>query len=520
MHTRPRHAGRILILLSTLTLAIIIAGSASFGTNAALASARLGDKGKPDGAPAQVADGVTRSGPPEPGSKNDSVQPASDPNGVTRSGSNAFGPKDRANAPAAQDIGATAATPSGWRFTTCGQSPGSSWTTTSATFQTIVSCTANFAEPGFVYINATTSVGLAVSGAAFEARFNVSVDSTSGNSATDRWVNVYPDTGGDGTDKSAADSLLTTVSAGSHTFYFLGARYAGTGTVQLYDPSISVLFFPSSATDVLSCGDSGNLTWQTTSTTFQTVRSCAISAPQSGFVYISGTSSLGRLSNDYEGRFRLGVDTTTGTSGTDRWVNTYSDSGDGVDENIAISLLTSVGSGSHTFYFLGALYSGSGPVQLYDPTLSVIYLPAPNVTAKVCGASGSDVWTNSTTSYTTLRSCTVNFPRGGAVFVDANGSAGLNATGASNEWEGQFRIGVDDPAGNSSFDRWVNVYTDSGDGTDRAVADSGIINVSAGTHTFYFVGKRYAGTGTLRVYSPSLTVFGPAGSTFLPLIIK
>jgi hypothetical protein len=244
--------------------------------------------------------------------------------------------------------------------------------------------------------------------------------------------------------------------------------------------------------------------------------------PQSGFVYINGTSSAGVASGGqpYEARYRLGVDAVTGTASTDRWVNVTTDSGDGTDEAVATSLLTSVAAGPHTFYFSATRYNGTGPLQFYDPALSVLYFPAPNVTAKVCGAGGSDTWTNSTTSYSIIRSCTLNVPRNGFAFIDATASAGLNDTAAGNDWEGQFRVGVDNDTGTSLSDRWVNLYTDSGDGTDRPVADSLLLNISQGVHTFYFVGRRYAGNGTLRLYSPSLTVIVPGDTAFIPFAPK
>ena len=81
------------------------------------------------------------------------------------------------------------------------------------------------------YITASSSLGV-TTGGNYEARFNLNVDSTSGNASMDRWINAYTDSA-DGTDKNVDVSWLTPVSAGKHTFYFLGARYNGAGTVQL-----------------------------------------------------------------------------------------------------------------------------------------------------------------------------------------------------------------------------------------------------------------------------------------------
>lgn len=513
LHRRvgPSRIGLIAIML----LVFPLAGGGSPSSTAALASPEVGPKPGSISLLPETAGGATTSGVPAPGSKNAIPQPAHDPHGVTTSTPAAPGSKnDSGELSAAMQA---TAQPSGWRFTACGSIQDGGWTTTSNSFETIRSCTLTLPENGFVYMRGTTSLG--VKDGNYEARLNLNIDSTSGNTNTDRWINAYTDAT-DGTDKNIEVTWLAPVSAGAHTFYFLGARYNGTGTVQLYDPAFSVLYFPSSSADVLACGSSGQLVWNTSETSFQAIRSCALNVPQSGFVYLNGSSSAGIASGGqpYEARYRLGVDTVNGTASSDRWVNVTTDSGDGTDEAVAISLLTSVSGGAHTFYFSAARYNGTGPLQFYDPALSVLYFPAPNVTAKVCGAGGSDTWTNSTTSYSIIRSCTLNVPENGFAFIDATASAGLNDTAAGNDWEGQFRIGVDNDTGSSLFDRWINVYTDSGDGTDRPVSIGGLVNISKGVHTFYFVGRRYAGNGTLRLYSPSLTVIVPGATTYVPLV--
>lgn len=519
MFSLHRRAGPSRIgLIAIMLLVVSLAGGGTPASTTVLASTEVDPKPGSTSQPPQTSGGTTTLSTPAPGSKNATTQPAYDPHGVTTSSPAAPGSKnDSGELSAAMEA---AATPSGWRFTACGSIQDGGWTTTSNTFETIRSCTLTFPENGFVFLRGSTSIGVGAGGD-YEARLNLNIDAASGNAATDRWINAYTD-GGDGTDKNAEVTLLAPVSAGAHTFYFLGARYTGTGTVQLYDPSLSVLYFPSSSADILACGVAGNTVWNTTENSFQQIRSCALNVPQSGFVYINGTSSAGLASGSspYEARFRVGVDAVTGTASSDRWVNVYPDSGDGTDEPVATSLLTSVGAGARTFYFSGMRYSGAGTVQLYDPSLSVLYFPAPNVTAKVCGAGGSDAWTNNTNTYSIIRSCTLNVPENGFAFVDATASAGLNAVGAGNEWEGQFRVGVDNDTGSSLFDRWVNVYPDAapGDGTDRSVSNGGIVNISKGVHTFYFVGRRYAGPGTVRLYSPSLTVIVPGATTYIPIV--
>ncbi|HMN28067.1 MAG TPA: Ig-like domain-containing protein [Caldilineaceae bacterium] len=393
------------------------------------------------------------------------------------------------------------------RLLTCGSAGNNNWTTTSASFQVITSCSLSAPEAGVLLIVASSSVALSADATPYEARFALSVDSTNGNTITDRWLNIYTDSG-DGTDKSVSDTFLTSVLSGTHTINFLGSRYSGAGAVQLYDPALSVLYIPNSNRQVLTCGAASNLTWTTTETTFQPIRSCSLDVPSSGVALIIGSSSVGLLNAAYEARFRLGVDTVAGLASSDRWVNVEPDGGDGTDETLALSLMTQIVTGTHTFYLAGTRYNGAGTVQLYDPTLSVLFIPSTSLFIRPCGANGSDMWTNSTTTNSVLRSCTLTMPESGVALITADGSAGLNATGPGNDWEGQFRLGVDSDQGSSEVDRWLNVYTDSGNGADRSLANSWLTNVSAGAHTFYLVGRRNAGSGALRIYSPSLTVLG------------
>jgi hypothetical protein len=249
------------------------------------------------------------------------------------------------------------------------------------------------------------------------------------------------------------------------------------------------------------------------------MRQCSMTAPQSGYVFISANGSVARTNGPYEAQFEIGIDSPAGDANVDRWVNVYNDSGDGSDESVALSVLKPVNAGSHTFYFLGKRYAGSGTVLVYDPTLTVIYLPAANATALSCGASGNLNWTTTAGSLAVVRQCSLAAPQAGWVFISADGSLARQ----NGEYEAQFEIDIDSTAGDGNIDRWVNVYNDSGDGSDKSVALSVLKNVNAGNHTFYFLGKRYSGSGTVLVYDPTLTVIGPGAPTlkkvFLPLVI-
>jgi hypothetical protein len=454
---------------------------------------------------------------PAPGSKIAVQPPAFDPDGVTLLDRAGAGTK---NAAEVHQAAVPQIAGDSHSFMACGEVGNLNWKTTSTAWQVIRSCTATLPEAGVVFINATAGVGM--QDTAYEGQFGLNIDNAAASiQSTNRWVNIYPD-GGDGTDKSVATSLLLPMSAGTHTFYFLGARYGSGGTVLAYDPALSVAYFPSAATPVKTCGVSSSATFTTTSSTFIAVQTCSLTVPGPGWVYVNATASAGLPygGGPYEVRYHVAMDDNSLNTGwPDHWTNVYTDTGDGTDEALASSMLTHIGSGAHTFYFGAQRYAGSGTVQLYNPALSVLYFPDNSVVAKSCGSFvGSGDWQNSTTSYITIRACTLDVPGRGFAIVDANASAGL-LYGSAN-WEGLFGWGVDDANGSDAYDRWINVSTDSGDGTDRVVATSGLIDVSAGPHTFYFVGRRYSGTGTVELIRPSLTVLVPAGRVFLPLVLK
>ena len=140
------------------------------------------------------------------------------------------------------------------------------------------------------------------------------------------------------------------------------------------DPSLSSELAAALAAggSLITCGASGNLNWTTASGSFTVMRQCSMMVPQSGYVFISANGSVARSNGPYEAQFEIGIDSTAGDANIDRWVNVYNDTGDGTDESVALSVLKPVNPGSHTFYFLGKRYAGSGTVLVYDPTLTVI----------------------------------------------------------------------------------------------------------------------------------------------------
>jgi hypothetical protein len=147
-----------------------------------------------------------------------------------------------------------------------------------------------------------------------------------------------------------------------------------------------VIFTPSVNTQVVAAGASDTANWSTTNSSLQVVRQCTLTAPRDGQVFIAADTSLGRLDGDYEARLTLGMDNTNGDADIDRWVNVYSDTGDGTDKNGALSILKPVAAGVHTFYLLASRYAGAGTVNLYRSALTAIFVDGPSVPPMISAA--------------------------------------------------------------------------------------------------------------------------------------
>ena len=341
-------------------------------------------------------------------------------------------------------------------------------------------------------------------------------DSVTGDPSVDRWVNVYNDAG-DGTDKSLALSVLAPVTAGAHTFYLLGRRYGGAGTVLVYDRTLSVIFVPATAANVQVCGASGNLDWTTTSSTFQEVRQCSLNVPSEGLAFITTDTSLARQDGEYEAQFKIGVDSTAGDANSDRWVNVYNDAGDGSDETVRISALLPLAAGNHTLLLAGQAICGSR----HRPSLRSYahrHLPA-NAECHAerlrrIGIPGLDNDFEFVSSDPPVHH---RIDRGRLGIPFCGWECGAPEDG---EYEAQFQIAIDNTAGNANTDRWMNIYNDAGDGSDKGLALSVLRPITQGTHTFYLLGRRYSGTGTVLVYDPTLSVIASAPRVLLPLITR
>jgi hypothetical protein len=390
----------------------------------------------------------------------------------------------------------------------CSDQRGDSLTFSSLDFEVVRACTIDSSQGGVVTIIASSSLGLQTNTVAdeYEAQFRLDVDSTSGNGATDRWVNTYADAG-DGSGKSVALSATQTVTPGPHTYYMLVRRNAGTGTVLLHDTSLSVVLVPAAVAASTTCGVSANSTFATVSAAFVSVASCALTVPDGGAAFLLGTASVGLSSNqpnsEFEAQFGLSIDAESADlDTTDRWVNSYVDSGDGVDETVAVSVLQPVTAGPHLFYLLARRDAGTGTVTIYDAALSVIVVPADSA----CGGSADQSFTTTSSVPEVMQQCAAISAGYGDALIVATSSVAISANTSSAATEWQFDLAVDGSELGYT-DRWVDVYPDAvGDGNDRNMIDNAIVPVTSGSHAFTLTGRRYAGTEVAIAYDPSIAV--------------
>ncbi len=103
--------------------------------------------------------------------------------------------------------------------------------------------------------------------------------------------------------------------------------------------------------------------------------------------------------------------------------------------------------------------------------------------------------------------CTLQAPTAG--YIVAIGSASLAMSDTA--YEVHAEIMLDDAQGDSS-DRWVNVYPNANDGTDKTIAISHYFSVAPGARRISFKARRYSG-GNVMIFDPTLTaIFVPASA--------
>ena len=286
--------------------------------------------------------------------------------------------------------------------------------------------------------------------------------------------------------------------------------------MQIYDSSLSVIFIPSSETDVLTCSQYSQPTFSTTEATYQVVNQCSLTAPTDGWVYIAADASADTDSGYYGAIAGISIDNpSTIDHNIDRYfdVDIHPINGD-TYTTVSAAVTLPLGAGTHNFYFLVRRDEGTGTVRLYDPTINVIYIPLESLDLIPSSISGNNVWTTDVAELQVIRQLPFTAAGDGFAFLSANAWVGSQ----SETCRGHFRTGVDSNNGDSNYYRWLALYPDSGDGTDKALAITALVPVTTGVHTAYLVGQVYDGSCTLRITDSTLTVLVPPGLTYLPLI--
>ena len=264
---------------------------------------------------------------------------------------------------------------SGTDLLTCSDMDSTEFSTSSIDFVVMRTCTLTLPGDGWAFISADGSaLGTSTPSEAFEAAFTIGIDDTTGTDDATRWVDAYGVglNGKDAVDRTIALTMLKPVSAGRHTFNFVGRRTIGSSNIRVASPSLSVIYMPAPGLHIASCGVLDRTPWTTTSPDFSVVRQCGLNLPEDSVAFIAADANLGLSVDPFEAHLRLGIDSTEGDGDTDRYVNVYPNSNDGTDDSAAVTVLKPVTAGNHTFYLLGRRILGPGTILLRYATLTVI----------------------------------------------------------------------------------------------------------------------------------------------------
>ncbi len=250
----------------------------------------------------------------------------------------------------------------------CGGFVNGPWTTTAASLGQVTHCTLGGTGLGSALITADGRVDLADFAA--EGRFGLGVNSTSAvEDGSERWLDVQGDLLYDGTDTALATSLLAGLGPDTWTFSLLGARSGGSGTVEVTEPSVNVLWVPTGG-PILTSGTTLATPWTSTIPTPQTILQTALNPVEDGFAVIVATAAVGQLDTRYTGHFMASIDIVTDIA--NRYVAI-----DGLDRNLSLTSVEPMTAGSHTVKLLGYPYDNpaGGALHISDASLAVLFVP-------------------------------------------------------------------------------------------------------------------------------------------------
>ncbi|NYE37527.1 hypothetical protein F4692_002660 [Nocardioides cavernae] len=287
----------------------------------------------------------------------------------------------------------------------------------------------------------------------------------------------------------------------------LALTLLATASVVLVMPAVPATAAP--ALNPLECHHAVDGTDFTSGTDVSDLVSCSIVAPSDGKVVLVATASVAYDTADSEALYEVAVDGAVGRN--QRWVDVSSAPGDGTDRSVAITALTSVTDGSHTFTMRVRRSAGTGRIATYDPSVWALFIPSGSPYATCAPAVPLD-WTATQAAMSTVSSCTLDVTSPSRVLVLGSASAAYSDA----DYEGRVRVGIDQPQGSTASDRYFDITSAGSDGADRTVATQHSDVVAAGSHTITLNAARQGGTGTVKLYRPSLLAIAvPTSSTGL-----
>lgn len=384
-------------------------------------------------------------------------------------------------------------------------------TSTSASFEQVVACSLTLQAKSVLIITASSSVSLAQGSEGYEAAFRVAVDATS-LPQTERRVGIStnPSYGIDG---SMTTIAVLTVGPGDHLFALMAARSGGNGTMQLYNPTITVLVLPSVA-DIQICQSDPLAASTTTTSTFAPVATCSLTTTESGSVMLLANSTVGAQAGSglTTGRFRVGVDGVT-VAQSERLTEIPAD---GSERSMALQHVQGVPAGTHSLT-LHAARDGSGTLRLRYPTVVAVFVPDTSQIGSMCGSSGTTTVTVNSASLVPVVACRVTLKYPGKILVSTGSAFGLPK--ATEQYGAFICVDVNGTAlGQTGM--LLHLSTSKNNEIDRTLTTQTVQTLPPGTYTVTLMANRYDGSGAMQLVNPSVTVLAinDLPATFLPLM--
>lgn len=385
-----------------------------------------------------------------------------------------------------------------------------SYTIDSAANVGVVTCTLNLPRAGWVLVSSNAGVTRLVD--PFVAHFRIRIDGSE-DTETDRFISIEDDYYQQSS--VLAVSIMRWQQAGLHTYSLVTARTSVSGTIKLFDPSISAIYFPEAGAVQPTNPQVG--AYKYISNTLTVITSTQFTNIKPGLLYLS-TDTYAKIFNDpYRVNVCTSVDNDSSCTGRVAHSVDITDTITGHNQTaLAATQLSYLDPGEHTLRVLGARTSGTGTIWLSDVNLLGVFIPASNsfMTATTSFITGVYTLTYLAT-YKTVLSVTIDVPQDSWVFMSADTTAYAGTGGTSVV---QLRLAIDNTTGLASTDRSAGV--EAGKSRYQTMADTLVYPISAGRHTIRLLAKVFLNSDTAYLLNPSLTVFVPGMRLVIPLTTK